>query len=301
MKTCSNLRTKALAVTFILSLSLSVLAKDDFTLVSGSYQVNVNIKRCVYSVSKIMYENFPVGADTGFYGTVFDYDNGKMVGTGHAEGGREELKSVSLTVDGKEVVPRDGGKYEGGKIILKKTSHIADLLFNSEIELTENGLRETKNFEAVENQKVYFLCLFLYCCNVATKEWLAMLPDGQIKEGKFKDDGGWHISNSIKWVSLYDPASEKGMIFYFPKVVPTPRLPRITGIWDVKNKYHKLDIFLKLPEIIPKGEKYGPYTLIFKAFSAKPDEWKSESKKLADCLAAHRTEFSKRENFQPFR
>jgi len=73
---------------------------------------------------------------------------------------------------------------------------------------------EEASFEAVENQKVYCLCLFLYCCNVATKEWLAILPDEQIKEGKFKDDGGWHISNSVKWFSLYDPASEKGMIFY---------------------------------------------------------------------------------------
>src|SRR4051812_4722784 len=54
-----------------------------------------------WTIYRISYKGETEADKVGFYGTVFAAEGGKWIGTGHNEGGLEQVQEVTLTVDGK--------------------------------------------------------------------------------------------------------------------------------------------------------------------------------------------------------
>ncbi|NOZ22892.1 MAG: hypothetical protein GXP25_17585, partial [Planctomycetes bacterium] len=138
-------------------------------------------------------------------------------------------------------------------------------------------------WEALEDQKAKSLYLYQFCWSADTKEWIAECADGEIKEGTFLDDKGWRLRSDVKWTALYDPAIQKGMLMYYPKVIPGNMHKSV--YWDQPPpRYHKYYLMMDIPALIPKGTKSGPHALIMRGISAEPGEWKQTAKKMSQVL-----------------
>lgn len=247
------------------------LKPEDFSLVAGDYRVDIN-PDWAYTISRIVYKDYQLIARTGFNGTVLAAASGKYIGSGHTEGGKEIVEKIVLKVDGEAIHPESGKIYSGQEIVTVKTSRIGNLRFHTEIRLDRTGILESKRFEALERQEIHLFCLYAYGFNVNTVEWLAMLSDGTFRDGVFKNDGGWQLTaQDVKWVALYDPAPGIVIIASQEPVIK-PTTCRANGLWDVKDRYHKYDIFIPGP--VPEGTESPLYTMAIKAFSAAPDDWR---------------------------
>jgi len=247
---------------------------DDFCLKAGPYVVTISIA-WAHTVRSIVYAGDALGAATGFYGTVFSSAKGKYVGSGHTEGGKEQVREVSLEVDGRKLTPHAGQTYTGKQVRLIKTADLDRLRFVTVLELTPDYLVEYKQFEALAAQPVHQFALYAYCWSVNTREWTAELANGKMIDGSFSEDGGWRISDSVRWAAAYDPAAGKGVAMYHPELIPTgdPAGCR-SGFWDVKERYHKYDVFLRVPSTIPRGDQSPRFTMVSACFTALPAAWR---------------------------
>ncbi|OGV46007.1 MAG: hypothetical protein A2017_22240 [Lentisphaerae bacterium GWF2_44_16] len=255
--------------------------KGVFTLSSGEYEIDIS-SECKYTIRSIKYENYYLCPSVGYNATVIIPEGGKFIGAGHTEGGEEQVESIEFSVDGKKISPAPGEKYSGQKIILKKTSTLDKLRLVSVLTLTPECITENKQFEAVEAQKISLMYIFFYCWNKTTTDWYAELADNKKLSGTFKDDRSYHLKKDIKWAAEYDNSSQKGVIMYYPSVIPGKGIK--STFWDVGGIYHKYYHQLDIPLSLPKGFKSPAMTIILKGFSASPDNWKTEVEKNTEDL-----------------
>lgn len=263
----------------LLILSITTITGSDITITSGEYIVKVSI-RYNLTIRQILYDGFEIAKPNGFYGTVLAPLSGKYIGSGHNEGGEEQILSSVLYVDGNEVAIKEGEKYVGQKIILKKIAMLDKLKFNVALEVSPEGIVERKNFEAIEDQPVNSLYAFCYCFTDSTTEWGAARPDGSIISGVFKNDGGWLINADVKWLSQFDAAAGKGFILSFPRIIKGKI--RKSAFWDVPKRYHKYYLFLDTPPIIEKGFKSEEMVAALRAFSSSSTQWLKDAEKIAE-------------------
>lgn len=279
-----------LPVSMIASISCNAanldVNKGVFTLDCGKYEVTISAE-CKYTIRSIKYEDYYLCPAVGYNATVIVPQGGKFIGAGHLEGGEEQLERIELIVDGKEISPLAGGKYQGREIILKKTSTLDKLRLVSLLTLTPDCIRENKQFEAVDTQKISLMYIFFYCWNKATQEWYASLPDGEKLSGIFKNDKSYHLKEDIKWAAEYDQLAMKGVVMYYPSVIQGKGIK--SAFWDVGGTYHKYYHQLNIPVTLPKDFKSQSMTIILKGFSANPDKWKDEVEKITDELSLLKT------------
>lgn len=247
--------------------------KNVFMLKSGDYAVDIT-KECKYSIRSIKYQDYMIASPTGYYGSVIKGKN--FIGTGHTEGGEEQVQSIEFFVDGKKIKPKTNATYSGKRITLKKISKLDKILLTATITLTPDGITDQRSFEVLGSIRLYRFYVFMYCFTVKTKEYMAVLPNGEIESGYFKGDNKSVIEKDVRWMAQFDPDAEKGILTVF-----APR-----KIWDVKIKdvpshYHKLYTFYRLPHRFKKGFKSPKMTVIVKGFSSSPDKWKKTSKEAA--------------------
>lgn len=257
------------------------LNKGIFSLKCGEYQVDIT-SECKYSIRNIRYNGYLIGTPTGYYGTVINTGKGKYIGAGHTEGGEEKLLDIELTVDGKTFKPETGQLYEGDKIILKRVSKLDNLKLTAIITLTSDGIKDQRQFEAEEDQKLSYLYLFMYCFTSKTTDWLAMLPDGKTISGKFKNDKKFLVREDVKWAAQFDDKANTGLLIFYPEVLKGKA--HKTTFWDVPKAYHKFYLMLDVPPVIKKGYTSSPMTVLIKGFSGKKSGWHAEVEKIANQL-----------------
>lgn len=268
---------KTLAVTLV-SLFACVASAYDYFITSGDYRITIS-EKFKHTIRGIVWKNFQIGTPTGYYGAIVVPRPGKFIGAGHTEGGAEKILSVKVTCDGREVIPASRMTIKGKKITVEKISMFDKLLFNIRLELTPQGLVETKRFIATADQDIHYFYAHIYCFNKSFTDYYALTDTGNVISGKFalpkhkrmpKDPKDrlreWHVSSTVKYVSEYDAAAKKGVVLYYPEIIPGKS--RKSTFWEVPYAYMKYYMITDVPKLIPAAWESPNYTVVVCGFES---------------------------------
>ncbi len=265
----------------LLAFSIKAVATPpDFTVKSGKYQVDISGKYA-YTVRGIVYDGVQAVTPSGFNNTVMAYSKGKYTGAGHTEGGKEEVLSFEVTVDGKPVTPANKAVISGKKVVLNKVSMLDKLKVFTELVVTPEEICENKHYEATDEQPVHLMYVYLYCWNKASSGWIAKTEDGKMEEGlfdgKFDSKTRWHLGNNVKWAAVLFKPQKKGILMYFPELIKGKT--RKSSFWEVKGAYNKYYLMLNTPRSYEKGYKSPEYKMIIKGFGITSDKINTDIEK----------------------
>ncbi len=230
-----------------------------------------------WTIHRIFHKGELIADKNGFYGTVFAAESGKWIGTGHNEGGVEKIENVALTVDDISSELKDKATYQGHRAIISKHSIIGPLKLEATYVVTDDAVLERHRYEVLQDVTISTLYAFMHAWLPRTTEWMAGMPDGTLREGKFDNSGDFKLKDNPQWTSLYDPESHRAALAWYP--VPLAGQGVKTGYWD-KTVYHKLynQIYSHAP--VRKGDKFEA-TVIIRSLESKEDSWKNAVKTLA--------------------
>ena len=230
-----------------------------------------------WTIHRIFFKGELVADKNGFYGTVFSDEGGKWIGTGHNEGGIEQVKGTILTVDGKACELTDKAVYRGKRAEIQKRSMMGPISLEATYIVTDDCVLERHRYEVTEDVKIGILYAFMHAWLPRTTEWIAEKADGTAVEGKFDNSGDFKLKADAKWTAIYDPQNRRAMLAWYPKPLVGQALK--TGYWD-KTVYHKLynQIYSHAP--VAKGTKFEA-AVIVRGVEAAPDSWKQAARELA--------------------
>ena len=194
---------------------------------------------------------------------------GKWWGTGHTEGGREQVRSLLLTVDGKSAPPGGDRSYKGKDLVLVKESTIWKFSVRALVRVQPDLIVERTELKALEDCELSILYYFMHCFPPSSTRWLAELPDGRIDAGELTHSAKMAVNKTTRWVAQYDPAMELSMLCYTPKVITGPRSASM--IWD-KERYHKYYLQQNRGQAFPAGD-HMDYTVVVKMVPGETGDW----------------------------
>lgn len=230
-----------------------------------------------WTIHRIFFKGDMVADKNGFYGTVFSAEGGKWIGTGHNEGGIEEVRSVTLTVDGKPCEMADKAVYRGKRAEIRKESMMGPLALEAVYVVTDDCVLERHRYEVTSDVKIGCLYAFMHCWLPRTTEWIAEKADGTVIEGRFDNNGDFELKADAKWTALHDPVCRRTMLAWYP--VPLAGQGIKTGYWD-KTVYHKLYNQIYSHAAVAKGAKFEA-AVIVRGVEADAASWKDAAKALA--------------------
>lgn len=230
-----------------------------------------------WTIHRIFFKGELVADKNGFYGTVFSAEGGKWIGTGHNEGGIEQIKSVALTVDGKPCGLADKTVYRGKRAEIRKRSMMGPLALEATYIVTDDCVLERHRYEVTADVKIGTLYAFMHAWLPRTTEWIAEKADGTVVEGKFDNSGDFKLKDDAKWTALYDPQSHRAMLAWYPTPLAGQNIK--TGYWD-KTVYHKLYNQIYSHATVASGAKFEA-TVVVRGVEADPASWKQAAKALA--------------------
>jgi hypothetical protein len=230
-----------------------------------------------WTICRIAYKGKAEAEKVGFYGTVFAAEGGKWIGTGHNEGGVEQVQEVTLTVDGKPCELTDLASCRGQRAELHKRSMLGPLRLEATYIVTDDSILERHRYEATADVQIGTLYAFMHPWIPRTTEWIAELGDGSIIDGKFDNSGDFKLKQDPKWTAIYDPVSHRVMLAWYP--IPLVGQGIKTGYWD-KTVYHKLynQIYSHAP--VQSGAKFEA-AVIIRGVEADDASWKDIAKNCA--------------------
>ena len=230
----------------------------------------------------IKYNNHIMAQQNGFSGLVADIKGGNLfIGSGHSEGGREEVLSYKLLIDGKAAaIPYDGRTIECSQAETIKESYLDDLKLKSKVIISADSIREIHDLSAEKAMKVGRLYGFLHCWTNKSTKWISKQRNGKIKQGNFVNSGGFHLLGDVQWAAEFVPHANAVIFTEFPASLPAGE-GRKHCYWDIKN-YHKQYYQAMSKKKLRKGDEFH-YEMTSKFFSANKENWKkillSKSKK----------------------
>lgn len=164
---------------------------------------------------------------------------GRWLGTGHREAGTEQVQKVTLTVDGREVDPLQGGHFSGDVVELIKESTLANALALKTVFRLDRGTFVTEHFvEVYKDIDLLMAYAFMYPWSEETTAWMAKLVDGEVIEGGFDDQRTWELRKDVEWTAIYHPQAGVAAWIGFDENSRAGAGIR-HGFWNVKNRYHK--------------------------------------------------------------
>jgi hypothetical protein len=235
-----------------------------------------------WTIDEIHWKGFRVSGPTGHYGTVLipDVEGGNWIGTGHTEGGREVVHSLTLTLDSEEREAEVAETIEGQKIELLKHSTIHKFDGEHVITITGSEIVQRARLTATADHGVRLMYLFMNCIEPATTHWLAELPDGNFEEGEFASDTHMKLSKDARWVAQWFPEQQLSVLQYLTSI-PAPESSRIL-LWD-QPRYHKFYVQHHRESLeFPQGAVID-HTLVFTVVEGETGDW-SATKAAAERL-----------------
>lgn len=230
-----------------------------------------------WTIHRIIFKNALVADKKGFYGTVFAAEGGKWIGTGHNEGGIENVHSTILTIDGVERPLADKAVYRARRAKIKKRSTIGPLLLEATYIVTDDALLERHAYEVTSDVKISILYAFMHAWLPTTTEWIAEKADGSLLEGTFDNAGDFEVKDDVKWASLYDPGTQVAMMAWYPKPLIGQGIK--TAYWD-KTVYHKLYNQIYSHASVPAGARFEA-SMLLRGVKTDAASWKMAAKELA--------------------
>jgi hypothetical protein len=231
-----------------------------------------------WTIHRIFFKGELVADKNGFYGTVFSAEGGKWIGTGHNEGGIEQVKIVTLTVDGQPCDLADKAVYRGRRAEIHKRSMMGPLALEAAYIVTDDCILEHHRYEVTADVKIGILYAFMHAWLPRTTEWIAEKADGSFVEGKFDNSGDFKLKDDAKWTALYDPVNRRAMLAWYPKPLVGQNIK--TGYWD-KTVYHKLYNQIYSHAAVARGAKFEAEVIV-RGVKADAASWKRAAKSLAE-------------------
>jgi len=249
-------------------------AAYDYFLESGDYRVRIN-EKYKHTIREIVWNKYSIVTRTGYCGAILCPAAGKYIGAGHTEGGAEKVLSVKVTCDGKEVIPAAKAVFKGGKVVVEKLSMFDKLLFRVVLELTPEGLIESKRFVATAPQKAHLFYAHIYCFNKNFTDYYALTAQNKVVSGKFelpRDNPkarktAWKVNNEVQYVAEYDEAKNVGVMLYYPTVIKGAA--RKATIWECPWAYMKYYMMTALPKMIAENWESPTYAVAVRGFAGK--------------------------------
>lgn len=250
------------------------LAAYDYFMESGDYRVRIS-EKYKHTIREIVWKGHKLVTQTGYCGAILCPASGKYIGAGHTEGGAEKVLNVKVTCDGKEVVPAANAAVKGGKVVIEKLSMFDKLLFRIVLELTPEGLVESKRFVATAEQKVHLFYAHIYCFNKNFTDYYALTAKDKVVSGKFelpRDNpkarkSAWKVNSEVKYVGEYDSAKNVGVVLYYPTVIKGTS--RKAAIWECPWAYMKYYMMTALPKQIAANWESPTYAVAVRGFAGK--------------------------------
>jgi hypothetical protein len=230
-----------------------------------------------WTIHRIFFKGELTGDKNGFYGTVFSAEGGKWIGTGHNEGGIEQVKNATLTVDGQPRDLADKAVYRGQRAEIRKRSMIGPLALEATYVVTDDCILERHRYEVTADVKIGILYAFMHCWLPRTTEWIAEKADGSAVEGKFDSSGNHKFTDDPKWTALHDPVGRRAMLAWYPKPLVGQGIK--TSYWD-KTVYHKLYNQIYSHAAVAAGAKFEA-AVIVRGVETNAASWKQAAKSLA--------------------
>ncbi len=209
----------------------------------------------------------------GFSGLVADIKGkNRWIGSGHTEGGREQVESYKLFIDGKPAkIPTDGKTVICRRAETVKESHLDDLKLTSKVIITPEKIIEIHDLEVEKAMKVNKLYGFLHCWTNKTTDWIYQAADGSVKSGTFISNGKFKLFGNPRWAASFDPVAGTVIYTEFPADLP-PGEGRKHCIWDIKN-YHKQYYQAMAGKHLKKGDKFH-YEMTSRLLPANKNNWR---------------------------
>lgn len=273
-----------LAVTLALGLlAAPPPASGVFTAIAGDYAVSFSAAHawCIHEVS---YRGQVVIHSKGSNGTVIttgkpveEGNKSSMIGADQSTGGREEVSDVTISVDGKEVLPQDGGRYEGQEVVVHKASKLAELEQLVTVTVKPDRIVEQVHLSAPKGQPAKQLLMFLHNWQPTFQEWAVRSASGELTQQSFEQ--GAPPNQSVLWGALYEPDRKLGFVTCHPAVLKL--MPGGSGMTFWGRPNYRKQAFTLGATAFPKGFT-GDYTLCLRAFDAEPDQWVARAQALAE-------------------
>lgn len=268
-----SLRITALGVALLAALAAGQAQTLD--LVTPGFSMKFIPKRA-WTYGQIDYRGETISGPTGFHGLVVATGPALFLGSGHNEGGVEEVESVEVVVDGKPLTDPKG-VVECQEAVVTKRSRIGDFTHEAIVKLTAERIDLDYRLKAVKNTYVEILYPFMFCWSPTTTEWLAELKGGGTLDGTFKSDGGWELEKDTAWTAVYMPEKKIAAVVKFAGDLPPGTLHK-HGFWD-REQYHKLYYQSLWKAVVSADQSYRYQASVFAA-EVTPEDWKATVEKL---------------------
>ena len=278
------MRKTFLGTLCFLGIACTALCAENYTLISGDYKILISA-RYKHTIRSVEWRGYQIGTPSGFYGTVVIPGPGKYIGAGHTEGGIEDVKSISVICDGEKADPETATVIQGKKIVVEKISQYDNALFRIRLELTPEGLIETKRFVTQADQNFHLFYAHIFCFDKATTDYLAKTESDKLVTGKFTGERvAWHVNSNVKYVVQYNAPKKSAVMLYYPTVIEGA--VRKACIWEVPKAYNKYYMMTKVPKVAPAGWQSPVYTVILRCFeSASAEELPAKAESEAAAAA----------------
>lgn len=257
------------------------------TISAGDYFVLIGSEGA-WTIRTIKYKDKIIAGPTGWYGTVMIPKGGRWWGTGHKEGGAEIIRSLKLSVDGKETPVVVDSHYQGERITFRKQSIIWKFKADIEITIADGHLYQHTVLEASEDCELERLYYFMHCFIKTTTAWKAELADGSIDEGKMDHKGGFSINRDTRWVAQYEPEPGLSIFCYTPEIIKGNDSQSM--IWN-RPQYHKYYVRHNNGQAFKKGEKLD-YSIYVKVLEETGEDWAETIKTAAEFKNRYPPDFS---------
>lgn len=232
-----------------------------------------------WTLDAITYRGRVLSDDKGLHGLVFDLGEGKFVGSGHREGGREEVLEVKIEADGKPVDIFLAGEIKGDEILIVKNSRVAGLSLQSILKIKAEEIESEQFIRIEQDFRVARMYAFMYPWLTSTSEYIAETIGGKALEGEFASKG-FIVHDKLRWSAVYEPQSQTAAISYFPL---NKAEDNFLHFFNDHEAYRKQYFSVMGERELKAGEEFR-FGMKMRAIVAPQSEWKQKAREVAGAM-----------------
>ena len=269
----------------LLGLCGALFAELPDSIVMQAQDVKVRLdRRKRWNINRIEWKGRLVCIDTrgAHYGmTCRPKDSPHFIGSGHTESGAgEEVISVKLFADGKEVVP--GSEPIAGKSVgMEKVSSVYKFRVKYTFEIRDNVIAERTEISADAEVPLRQLYCSMHPWSTRFTDYHIISADGRKRSGKFVTDGKHRNRAFVPLISWYDGRSGIIVSTAVEKPSWSSNLQRL--LWDIRS-YRKDYVCLVMNGVFPA--KTTAVCRVRTAFARQkdPEKWIADAEALCEKL-----------------
>jgi len=204
-----------------------------------------------------------------------------FIGSGHTESGAgEEVISVKLFADGKEVVPGSEA-ITGRSVGMEKVSSVYKFRVRYTFEIKDNVIAEKTEVSADEDVPLRQMYCSMHPWSTRFTDYHIIAADGKKRSGKFLTDGKHRNRAFVPLISWYDEKSGIIVSTAVEKPSWSSNLQRL--VWDIRS-YRKDYVCLVMNDVFPANTTAVCRVRTTFALQKDPEKWAADAEALGGKL-----------------